>query len=78
MRVGDLSSGASKLANALKQINLKWEAATETWHDARAKAFHKESVEPLLPSVKDTLDSLGRFEEVLDRAARDVGDSDGF
>jgi uncharacterized protein YukE len=78
MRVGDLSSGASKLANALKQINLKWEAAAETWHDARAKAFHKENVEPLLPNVKDTLDALGRLAEVLDRAARDVSDSDGY
>jgi uncharacterized protein YukE len=78
VRVGDLSSGASKLANAVKQINLKWDAATETWHDARAKAFHKDHVEPLLPSVKDTLDALGRLAEVLDRAARDVSDSDGY
>ncbi len=77
MRVCDLSSGASKLANALKQMNLKWDAATETWNDARAKAFHKEHVEPLLPSVKETLDALGRLAEVLDRAARDVSDSDG-
>jgi hypothetical protein len=78
VKVGDLSSGASKLANALKQIHLKWDAATETWHDARAKAFHKDHVDPLLPSVKDTLDSLGRLAEVLDRAARDVSDSDGY
>ena len=78
MRVADLSSGASKLANALKQMNLKWEAASETWHDGRAKGFHKDNVEPLLPNVKDTLDALGRLAEVLDRAARDVGDSDGF
>jgi uncharacterized protein YukE len=78
MRVGDLSSGASKLANALKQMNLKWDAATETWHDGRAKAFHKDNVEPLLPAVKETLDALGRLAEVFDRAARDVSDSDGF
>lgn len=77
MRVCDLSSGASKLANALKQINLKWDAATETWNDTRAKAFHKENVDPLLPSVKETLDALGRLAEVLDRAARDVSDTDG-
>ena len=76
MRVGDLSSGASKLANALKQLNLKWDAATDTWQDARAKAFHKDNVEPLLPSVKETLDALGRLAEVFYRAARDVGDSD--
>ena len=78
MRVGDLSSGASKLANAVKQMNLKWESTTDTWHDARAKAFHKDHVEPLLPAVKETLDALGRLAEVIDRAAREVGDSDGY
>jgi X-X-X-Leu-X-X-Gly heptad repeat protein len=77
MKVGDLSSGASKLANALKQLNIKWEGAKDTWHDARAKAFQKDNVEPLLPAVKETLDALGRLAEVLDRAARDVSEHDG-
>ena len=78
MRVGDLSSGASKLANALKQLNLKWEVAGEGWHDVRAKAFQKDNIEPLTPSVKETLDALGRLAEVLDRAISDVSDSDGM
>ncbi|MFM7245472.1 MAG: hypothetical protein ACKO40_15045 [Planctomycetaceae bacterium] len=78
MRVGDLSSGASKLANALKQLHIKWDSAAEAWHDARAKAFHKENVEPLTPAVKETLDGLGRLAEVLDRAIRDVSDTDGM
>lgn len=78
MRVGDLSSGASKLANALKQLHLKLDAASEDWHDVRAKAFNKENVEPLTPSVKETLDALGRLAEVLDRAIRDVSDTDGM
>ena len=78
MRVGDLSSGASKLANALKQLNLKWEVAGEGWHDVRAKAFQKDNIEPLTPSVKETLAALGRLAEVLDRAIRDVSDSDGM
>ena len=78
MRVGDLSSGASKLANALKQLHIKWDSATEAWHDARAKAFHKDSAEPLTPAVKETLDGLGRLAEVLDRAIRDVSDTDGL
>ena len=72
MRVGDLSSGASKLANALKQLNIKWDIATEGWHDVRAKAFHKDHIDPLTPSVKETL------AEVLDRAIRDVSDTDGM
>lgn len=76
MRVGDLSSGASKLANALKQLNIKWDSASATWDDGRARAFHKDNVEPLLPNVKETLDALGRLAEVLDRAIRDVSDHD--
>jgi X-X-X-Leu-X-X-Gly heptad repeat protein len=77
MKVGDLSSGAAKLANALKQLNIKWQAATDTWRDGRALAFHKDNIDPLMPAVKETLDALGRLAEVLDRAARDVSEHDG-
>ena len=78
MRISDLCSGASKLANAFKQMHLKWDAASETWRDARCRAFHKEAIEPLTPAVKETLDGLGRLAEVLDRAIRDVSDTDGI
>jgi hypothetical protein len=74
MRVGDLSSGASKLALALKQLDLKWESAKETWNDGTSRQFHKEHLEPLSPDVKEMLESLGRLAEVLARAARDVSD----
>jgi hypothetical protein len=75
MRVGDLSSGASKMALSLKQLDLKWESAIDTWNDATSKAFHKEHIEPLMPDVKETLEAIGRLAEVLARAARDVSDS---
>lgn len=78
MRVSDLSGGAAKLANAVKQLNLKWEAAKETWDDARSRSYHETHIEPLVPAVKETLDALGRLAEVLDRACRDVAnDGDG-
>jgi len=77
MRGFDLSSGASKLALAYKQLELKWGAATDSWHDATAKAFHKEHIEPLMPEVKQTLEAIGRLAEVLSRAARDIADEGG-
>lgn len=77
MQVGDLSSGASKMALSLKQLLLKWESARETWHDATSKGFHHEHLEPLTPAVKETLESVGRLAEVLSRAIRDVSDSGG-
>ena len=72
----DLSSGASKMALAIKQLHLKWEAARETWDDGTSRAFHKEHIEPLAPKVKETLEAIGRLAEVLARASRDVSDTD--
>jgi len=77
MRGFDLSSGASKLALAYKQLELKWGAATDSWNDATAKAFHKDHIEPLMPEVKQTLEAIGRLAEVLSRAARDCADEGG-
>lgn len=76
MKHFDLSGGAAKMALALKQLDIKWESAKESWNDSTSKAFHKEHIEPLMPDVKQTLEAVGRLAEVLARAARDV--SDGF
>jgi hypothetical protein len=72
----DLSSGASKMALAIKHLHIKWESAKETWDDGTSRAFHKEHIEPLTPRVKETLEAIGRLAEVLARACRDVSDSD--
>ena len=73
----DLSSGAGKMALAMKQLRLKWEAARETWDDGTSRAFHEEHIEPLAPRVKETLEAVGRLAELLSRAVRDVSDNDG-
>jgi ABC-type ATPase involved in cell division len=56
----DLSSGASKMSLALKQLEIKWDSAKDTWNDATSKAFHKEHIEPLRPDIKETLEAIGR------------------
>lgn len=78
MNACDLSTGASKLALALKQLGIKWEQAGDTWNDATAKQFHEEFLVPLTPEVKQTLEAIGRLAEVLDRAERDVSDQASF
>jgi hypothetical protein len=78
MKHFDLSSGASKMALALKQLDIKWESAKESWNDGTSKAFHKEHIEPLMPDVKQTLEAVGRLAEVLARAARDVGEGSDY
>ena len=78
MKHFDLSSGAAKMALSLKQLDIKWESAKETWNDATSKAFHKEHIEPLLPDVKQTLEAVCRLAEVLARAARDVAEGSDY
>jgi hypothetical protein len=73
---GELSSGAAKLALALKHLSVKWDSACDSWDDATSKAFHEEHIEPLRPKVKETLEAVGRLAEVLARAARDVSDTE--
>ena len=73
-----LSSGASHMALALKQLDIKWESAKESWNDGTSKAFHKEHIEPLMPDVKQTLEAVGRLAEVLARAARDVSEGSDY
>jgi hypothetical protein len=77
MKSFDLSGGASKLALALKQLDIKWNVATDAWNDTTAKTFHKDHLEPIMPDVKQTLEAIGRLAEVLSRAARDVSDEGG-
>lgn len=78
MKHFDLSSGAAKMALSLKQLDIKWESAKESWNDATSKAFHKEHIEPLMPDVKQTLEAVGRLAEVLARAARDVAEGSDY
>jgi hypothetical protein len=78
MKHFDLSSGAAKMALSLKQLDIKWESAKETWNDTTSKAFHKEHIEPLMPDVKQTLEAVGRLAEVLARAARDVAEGSDY
>ena len=77
MKSFDLSGGASKLALALKQLDIKWNVATDAWNDSTAKTFHKDHLESIMPDVKQTLEAIGRLAEVLSRAARDVADEGG-
>jgi len=66
------------MALALKQLDIKWESAKESWNDGTNKAFHKEHIEPLMPDVKQTLEAVGRLAEVLARAARDVSEGSDY
>lgn len=71
MIVGDLVSGAAKMAGALKDLQLQWEQTQEQWRDIAARRFEEEYLAELEPLVRMTYDAVSRLAETLDRAQRE-------
>ncbi len=71
MIVGDLVSGAAKMAGALKDLQMHWEIAKEQWRDISAKRFEERHLAELEPLVRLTFDAISRLAETLDRAQRE-------
>jgi hypothetical protein len=74
MIVGDLVTGGQKLSEALKNLQLHWEATKEHWQDAASRRFEEQHLTPLEPKVHLTLDAIARLAEVMARAQRDCGE----
>ncbi|HEX3997119.1 MAG TPA: hypothetical protein VHX65_01045 [Pirellulales bacterium] len=71
MIVGDLVSGAAKLAGAMKDLRLHWTETQEQWRDIAARRFEEEHLVELEPLVRMTFDAVSRLAETLDRAQRE-------
>jgi len=71
MIVGDLVSGAAKLAGAMKDLQLHWTETKEEWRDIAAKHFEEDHLAELEPLVRLTFDAVSRLAETLDRAQRE-------
>lgn len=71
MIVGDLVSGAGRLAEAMKDLNAQWEQTKEQWRDIASQRFEKDHLADLEPLVRLTFDAVSRLAETLDRAQRE-------
>ncbi|MCA9239444.1 MAG: hypothetical protein KDA37_04560 [Planctomycetales bacterium] len=72
MKPTDLYSGAARIRHATEDLLRVWEDAGDNWKDSVSEAFYRERLEPILPIVKNTLDTVGRMQALLDQACRDV------
>jgi hypothetical protein len=71
MIVGDLVSGAGRLAEAMKDLQFHWEETKEQWRDIACQRFEKDHLIDLEPLVRLTFDAVSRLAETLDRAQRE-------
>jgi hypothetical protein len=72
MIVGDLYSGAGKLEQAMKNLQLHWEITRQMWHDSASRSFEHNHLADILPQVKSVLEATQRVREVLEKAQYEV------
>jgi hypothetical protein len=72
MKVGDLHSGAVKLEQAMRALNMRWEQTKTLWRDSASKSIEDQYLADLEPQVKVVLEAASRLAEVLDKAQEEV------
>ncbi len=68
MRDGDLSLVSSSLQYAYKVLRQRWDDTEEVWRDVVRKRFDEQHIEPIEPTVLNTLKAINRLSSVLERA----------
>lgn len=71
MRVGDLSTGVSKLREAKLRLERAWQGTREQWDDETSRNFEAMHLRQLLEEVSAALTATKQFSGILAQAKRD-------
>ena len=71
MRKCDLATGAARIQNAIKNLEVVWNDRREEWNDAVSLRFQEHHLEPIIPQAKMALDAISRMHLLLDEVQRD-------
>ena len=66
-----VSVGRTKLKNALKSLNLKWDRTRREWDDPTSRAFEDDHLEGLDQQVRAAVAGMEQVADVLSRVRRD-------
>ena len=72
MRVGDLTTGMSKLRRSFETLRATSGETFETWQDGAARAFEEHYLRDVEPKVKVALDAMNRLSSVLAKAEQQL------
>lgn len=78
MRTSDLHTGAATLRDAMKDLQIAWQEAHEHWNDGVSRAFEHNHLEPMVPVVKLTLDSMQRMLHLAEEMRRACGEQNDY
>ena len=60
-----LTTGRAKLVEALKVLNVRWEAARDGWDDLAGREFEEAHVEPITPQVHAAVRAIDRLAVII-------------
>jgi len=67
----DLFTGAAHLRDATEELQLAWQHVTEHWDDSVSQNFCQQHLEPIGPSMKMSLDSIGQIGQFIQQMQRE-------
>jgi hypothetical protein len=71
MATFDLFTGAAHMRDATEELLLAWQQTTEHWNDSVSQKFCQQYLEPLGPSMKLSLDSIGQIGQSIQQMQRE-------
>ena len=71
MRAANLNSASSRLDNAIKTLDRRWDTLRDTWRDRKADEFEAAMLVPLKRQVQGTVLAMAELGELLERMYRD-------
>lgn len=71
MKRVDFVSPASRLEDALKQLEASWAATKELWHDPVSQRVEDDFLVPLHGQVRSMLDAVSKMALVMRKAEQD-------
>lgn len=66
-----LNASKSRLSALTKDLAAKWRETREYWRDDRAREFEQRYMDDLLSNATNTLNSIDKLEQILNRIRGD-------
>jgi len=66
-----MSTSATQLAQALKELSLEWEQTREYWRDAKSREFEGKFLSELPQHIRRAVDAMEEIETVLRKVRSD-------
>ncbi|MAT71359.1 MAG: hypothetical protein CMJ58_17770 [Planctomycetaceae bacterium] len=74
MRTCDLETDAARMRDAMDELRIAWDEASDLWNDDVSRAFCERFLEPLAPAFKSSLDAVARMAQLVGEMERECRD----